>query len=422
MEVLSALGVGLAIAAVLVVGGVIAGFAVLFQRRGDRGLTASGPTGLPALTRRAGSLLVSLDDAVREADAELGFALAQFGADRARPFAEAVAEARGKLTEAFRLRQQLDDAVPDTTRQQREWTLQIIALSEQAQAALKAQDAEFSQLRSREVDAAATLSRLSAQLEATEARLVECRGTLAELGERYAPHRVAAVQGNPEQAEAALAEARELAGRAASGVTATGVSAVADTLGQAALAGHHAEQALAAVESLAADLAAADTALQALRADTRTHLSEARAQLDKAPDADTGQAIIDAIAVTEAAIAPAPGPADPIAALDTLGEAVRRLDLALAGARNQASRLAHARAAYEGTLVSARSQIAAAAEYIGSRGGGADARTRLAEARRQLMLAEAATDPVEALDTVRRAVTHARDADALARYDTMGRR
>jgi hypothetical protein len=35
------------------------------------------------------------------------------------------------------------------------------------------------------------------------------------------------------------------------------------------------------------------------------------------------------------------------------------------------------------------------------------------------MLAEAEADPVEALDTARRAVTHARDADALARFDTM---
>ncbi len=33
-------------------------------------------------------------------------------------------------------------------------------------------------------------------------------------------------------------------------------------------------------------------------------------------------------------------------------------------------------------------------------------------------LAQVATDPVEALDTVRRAVTHARDAEDLARYDS----
>ena len=109
----------------------------------------------------------------------------------------------------------------------------------------------------------------------------------------------------------------------------------------------------------------------------------------------------------------------PIAELDRVGNAVAELDLALASARNQQQRLEHARAALVGTLVSAKSQIAEVRGYIGSRGGGVDARTRLAEAERQLMLAEAESDPVEALDTARRAVTHARDADALARYAGM---
>jgi hypothetical protein len=48
----------------------------------------------------------------------------------------------------------------------------------------------------------------------------------------------------------------------------------------------------------------------------------------------------------------------------------------------------------------------------------AAARTRLAEAERQVALAVAESDPVIALDTARRAMTHATDADALARYDT----
>jgi hypothetical protein len=67
-----------------------------------------------------------------------------------------------------------------------------------------------------------------------------------------------------------------------------------------------------------------------------------------------------------------------------------------------------------------KSQISAAHDYIGRYGAGVDARTRLAEAERQLTIAQAEVDPVEALDAVRRSVTLARDADALARYDTMG--
>ncbi len=106
---------------------------------------------------------------------------------------------------------------------------------------------------------------------------------------------------------------------------------------------------------------------------------------------------------------------DPVDALDRIDDAAGALDVALAGARNQQRRLAHARDAYAGAVVSARSQIAEAKSVIG--GAGVEARTRLAKRRRQLGLAEVASDPVEALDTARRAITLARDADALARYD-----
>ena len=68
------------------------------------------------------------------------------------------------------------------------------------------------------------------------------------------------------------------------------------------------------------------------------------------------------------------------------------------------------------------SQIAAVRGFItaGGSGVGAKARSRLSEAERELVTAKAEADPVEALDTARRAVTNARDADALARYDAMG--
>ena len=186
-------------------------------------------------------------------------------------------------------------------------------------------------------------------------------------------------------------------------------------------AAYREQQAREAAERAAADLAAATTALAELRAKARADIAEALKAADAAPDADTGAAILAAIADADAAVTHADA-AHPVAALDALGNAVSSLDLALAGARNQAQRLEHARTAYAGTLISARSQIATVRDLIGSNGGGVSARTRLAEAERQLMLAENETDPVAALDTIRRAVTHARDADALARYDQIGAR
>lgn len=424
MNVVEGLAIGGTTLILLVAALVVGGFVILFRRRGDSGIrrVASGGRSLDELSRRAGSLLVSLDDSLREADDELGYAIAQFGATRARDYADAVATARTKVAEAFRLRQALDDVIPDSEREQREWTLQIIALCEQAQALLDAQDVAFASLRRLEVNAAGTLQDVRARVQATGARIPEARETLRRLEREYSSTRFAAVIGNIDVAEAALARAETLANTAEPGISASGVNDVSSTLLEARQAAHDADQSLDAIERTARDLDSAAAALAELRTKTRADLAEAAVERDKAPDAPTGRGIIDAMAAVEAALGSASGTGDPITELDRIGDAVAQLDLALASARNQAQRLDHARTAYVGTLVSAKSQIAAVREYIGGRGGGVAARTRLAEAERQLALAEAETDPVEALDTVRRAVTHARDADALARYDTMGSR
>ena len=421
MDVVAGIITAVVTAVVLVTGLVVAGFVVLFRRRGDRGIRASGPNDLGSLTRRAGSLLVAVDDALRDADQELGYAIAQFGAERARPYGTALSQARGTVTEAFRLRQLLDDAVPDSDRQRREWTLQVIALCEQAQTALAGQDREFAALRALEVNAAGTLEDVRRRLADAHLRLADARATLTDLSARYDASVVAAVAGHPDAAERDLATATERADAAAPGISQTGVNAVSTTLLESGLALQRADTLLDAVDRTARDLAAASDALASLRTTTADDLREARTQADAAPDADTGRAILDAITETEAALAAATG-RTPIADLDAVGDAVAALDLALKYARNQADRLAHARTAYAGTLVSAQSQIGAAKDFIRTHGGGAEARTRLAEADRQVALAAAATDPVEALDTIRRAVTLARDADALARYDTMGSR
>ena len=110
---------------------------------------------------------------------------------------------------------------------------------------------------------------------------------------------------------------------------------------------------------------------------------------------------------------------DPLARLDAVREAESRLDAALSSARSRQQRLDSAREALRGALFSARSHLEVASAFIGDHPGrvGPDARTRLAEAERQLALAQAANDPVEALDIARRVSRLAQDADALARYD-----
>jgi hypothetical protein len=415
MDVVTGIAVAVTTVVVILAALLVVGFVALFRRRGDRGIRAGGGGGIDALESRASGLLVRLDDAVRDADDELGFAIAQFGAERSRAFGEVLGTARSLLAEAFRLRQALDDAVPESERQRREWTLQIIALCERAQAALTAQDAAFRARRRSEGNAADTLAALVDRIETTSARVPDARALADRLGREYAASVVAAVRDAPAVAEREVEAART--GAAAISVSASGVNAVGDAIESAAQAAHRADQALESLERTASELDAARAGVDALRTATRTDLDEARAQRDSAPDAETARGIIDAMTAVESALVASPGPVDPFAELDRIGAAVAGLDLALASARNQADRLRHARAAYESTLISATSQLSVVRALIGSRGGGVSARTRLAEAERQYALATTESDPVEALDTIRRAVTLARDADALARFD-----
>jgi len=418
-------GATVAVLTVVVVVVVLLGGGILLLFRRRSGAQPSSASGLPALRTRANILLVRADEAVTAGEDELGFAVAQFGEQRTSRFAASMTDARSKLAEAFRLQQALDDSVPESAQKKREWTLQITALCEAAIAEVAGQDRDFSRLRGAEADSPARIADLRARVEAARGRLATAGATRETLRSEYAPE----LLGSDDPvalATAALDSAAESLDDAGSRLAPSGVNTVSGLLEDAEGSLRRATGALDAVERLSARLAAASSALDALVASCENDLTEARVQRDAAPDADSGAAIIAAIGDVEsarAAIVARTGPRDPVAGLDALSSAVATLDTALATARNQTQRLAHARTALAGTLVSAHSQIDALKQLVagGGRSVGAGARTRLAEAERQLMLAEAEADPVEALDAARRAVTHARDGDALAHYDAMQR-
>lgn len=408
---------------VATVGGILAlGLVMLFRKR--EGARPSAAAGLADVRARANVGLVSLDDALASAENELGFAIAQFGDDKTSEYADALRKARVMATAAFKLRRELDDAFPEPVTKQREMALQILALTEAARATLESHDQSFSRLRHEEVDAPNSLADLRKHIDAAAARLEPAAATLKRLATNYREdiareHAVAIRDATQklEQAKAAVAAAEKH-------VSPTGVNAVVGELRSAEQTVTAASALLGSIDTVAAQLDDAAKTVKTLVAAQKADLAEAKRQRGAAPDAETGAAIVDAIDGVEkaiASIAKASKPADPIAQLDLLNEAIAALDTALASARNQKQRLEHAKAALVGTLVSAQSQIAAVRGFITAGGGrvGADARTRLNEAERELTIAKAEADPVEALDAARRAVTDARDADALARYDAI---
>ena len=409
--------VGVVVAAILALG-----IAMLFRNRD--GAKSSSAAGLPALRSRANVLLVDLDEALNAADNELGFAIAQFGEAKTADYAAAVAKARSMATAAFRLRRELDDAFPEPVTKQREMALQIIAYSELAHDAIDAQNRSFSSLRSAELEAPASVTALGERIASTRKRIAPARATLDRLADAYRPDIAAEHDRAIDEARTRLDDAAASVSAAEKQLNPAGVNAVVADLRTAEQSVAAATTLLDSIDAVAAQLDDAAATVKSLVAAQKADLAEARRERESAPDPDSGAAIVDAIDSVEKAIAAVGAqkrPSDPIEALDRLNAAISELDTALATARNQTQRLAHARTALAGTLVSAKSQVAATRGFITAGGGrvGAEARTRLREAERELTVAEAEADPVDALDAARRAVTYARDADALARYDAI---
>jgi len=396
----------------------VGGFVLLFRRGGDRGIRGRGSQS--QLDAQAASALIALDDRVREADLELGFAIAQFGASSTLEFQAVLASARQELAEAFRLGHARETTSRESERVTRANTLQIIALCKKSLSRLDTIETSFAARRHSEVDAGATANSLNSQLATARDRLAQAQAHVTTASTHYVPPALQPLHSPLTRATEYLAQAERQLQSATSAISPSGVNAVSDLLHEASIDLHRAENELASCERGLTELADTDAAVEQLRNSSRADIAEARAVREMAPDPQNAETIAAAIAELEAAISSTAPQSnelrDPLSRLNALSDAAAALDHALASARNQQQRFDHARAAYEGTLVAARSQISVVKGLMSSGRASARARTRLAEAERQLMIAEAETDPVEALDAIRRSVTHARDADALARY------
>ncbi|HXH34391.1 MAG TPA: hypothetical protein VNJ54_08270 [Plantibacter sp.] len=396
----------------------------LLRRRNPRTPIAS----IDDLHRRAGIALVRTDDAVREAEDEVGFAEAEFGREAARGYAADVASARSALGEAFRLRQALEDEIPDTEAQRRSWNERIVRICEDVERTLAAQLRGFSERRVEERSAPDLLAQLQIRIDAARERLTTTGLTAASAAERYAASALddarALRRAAQEAVDQAVADARQAEERITAGLTTAGpLHTLARDLQQA-------EDRLDAVERSLTGIGAAETELASASSELRTVLAEADALRSRVERPETAEVISAAIDHANRALLQLDGPRsvgaeralpDPARRLAIVRAADIELDAALATARSAQQRIDNAREAMRGALFTADSNIQLAVDFISAHRGrvGADARTRLAEAIRQFSLAEAAAgdDPVEALDSARRASRIAQDADALARYD-----
>ena len=233
----------------------LGGFFLVRMLRSRRRATAHGdgatapaeaPVDLEALGAQANAALVRVDDQLQDAEHEIGFAEAQYGAGEAAALGEALGRARETLKRAFAVRQQLDDSVPETPREEAALLEQIVADTRSAEETIAASLRRLEELRGIERDPASAAAALRERGTRAAERLPLIDAAVGEL-RAEAPSAAAAVDGNAVEAEKRLAYASNQLAEASN---ADSAPEAAQGLRAAGAAVAQAEQLLDAAEDL----------------------------------------------------------------------------------------------------------------------------------------------------------------------------
>jgi predicted nucleic acid-binding Zn-ribbon protein/uncharacterized protein (UPF0333 family) len=434
----TALLIAVGVIAIIVVGLLVAeGYRRRRRRAAElaaaRRVDATNPDALAALSLGALDDLsrwkvVDVDNAVRTSANELALTIEEFGERRTEPFAGAVNNAKAALAQAFTVRQQLDDAIPETRAQQRELLTQVIVSAAKADRELESQREAFEKMRDLVVNAPSRLDGLTQQMVELTARIAPAEQRMTELHNEFDPDALTSVATNVTTAKDRLAfadqnltRARDLAAKPVSGEQ----SGLVDAVQAAESALGQARTLLDAVDSAASDIHHAVATLPSLIADVQTGIEHADTQLQKGQRTNAAH-IRELAAARDAAnkaleAARASGSADPLGAFTQLTKADVDLDRLLATVAEEQATAERLNRNFEQALFTAQSRVHAVSEYIDTRRGsiGPEARTRLAEASRQLQAAldNRSTDVSEAITRANTAATLAAQAQSLADDD-----
>ena len=383
---------------------------------------------LDVLDELSRSIVVRVDNAVRTSANELALAVEEFGQQRTEPFTRTVNNAKAALAQAFAVRHQLDDATSATPAKRRELLTRVIVSAARADKELQAQTEAFEQLRDLVVNAPSRLDMLTRHVVELTARIEPAEQRLAALHKEFDAAALASVAGNVAAAKERLAfaehnitSARNLADRPVSG----GQAGLVDAVRGAESALGQARSLLDAVDSAADDIRRAVATLPSLIADVESGIEQADAHLDNAakavaPHADDLAAARDAASDAVRA-ARATGTADPLGAFVRLTEVHANLDRLLGVVTEEQATAERLARTLDQAIFTAESRVRAVSDYIDTRRGsiGPEARTRLAEASRQLQAAygKRATNPSEAIAHANGASTLAAQAQSLANAD-----
>jgi predicted nucleic acid-binding Zn-ribbon protein len=362
--------------------------------------------------------VVDVDNAVRTSANELALTIEEFGEQRTQPFTSAVDSAKAALAQAFTVRQQLDDAIPETREQRRELLTEVIVAAARADTELESQREAFEEMRDLVVNAPMRLEALTQQIVDLTARIDPAEQRMTELQSEFDSAALNSVNTNVTTAKDRLAfadqnlsRARDVAAKPVSGEQ----SALVDALRAAESALGQARSLLDAVDSAANDIRHAVATLPSLTADLHAGIGHADATLQDGQKTKTPH-LRDLAGARDAAgraldTARTSGSADPLGSFTALTKANAELNRLLATVSEEQATAERLNRTLEQALFTAQSRVHAVSEYIDNRRGsiGPEARTRLAEANRQL---DAAQD--KRSSAVSEAITYANNAAKLA--------
>jgi uncharacterized membrane protein YgcG/predicted nucleic acid-binding Zn-ribbon protein len=375
---------------------------------------ALASVGIDALDDLSKTIVVDVDNAVRTSDNELALAVEEFGDEQTEPFSRAVANAKTTLAQAFNVRQILDDAVPETPQQRRDLLTRVVVAAAKADRELDAQKEAFEQLRDLVINAPTRLDALTQQMVDVTARMTPSEEALAALHKQFSDSALASVAGNIETAKQRLdfADQNITNGRALVSRPAGRQVGLVDSIRAAESALGQARSLLDAIDSAGTDINRAIATLPAAITDIQNGINQSGALMAQGntPHAADLRAARDD-AVKAVADAQSTGAGDPLGAFTRLTKADAELDRLLASIAEEREATERLSRTYDQALFTAQSRVRGVSDYIDTRRGtiGPEARTRLAEAVRQL---QAAQDTKSA--DLNKAIAHANGASMLA--------
>ena len=341
--------------------------------------------------------LVSTDESIRKARAELDMATAEFGAERTRSFVRALNHSTTTLQRAFGIRAQLDDTIPESEAERRAMLVDIVSSCGQADDALDAEAENFAALRDVLINADSNLAKLTQTMVDLRGRLPQAEQTLDRLRGEHPASMLTSIADNTklasehlEHADTALNDARALAAQPAGEQ-----GGLVEALQAAEKSTHEADKLLAGIEHAEENIRMAQSNLSALVTEVEQEIAEAgslRARGQQQGTQADWASLDDAVTAAQAALSTArdKGGDDPLGAYTALADADAVLDVQLDNVRESSASQERRLQILDNAMAAAQSRLTAAEDLISTRGRviGSAARTQLAEAQRRFASAQ----------------------------------